>query len=390
MKSAFFVLLLLLTVKANCQEINFIDQDWNKAVALSKAQHKPMFVDFYTDWCVWCKQMDKTTYKDKEVVDYVNANFIPVKVNAEKDYGMAIAMKYRILGYPSFAYITEDGLLSSKTSGYLETSDFLKEIKEKSDDIKKGIYLKGISSNIDLDFPQFYKNLFAGQGKRKRPANDTVINFLHRQQSLTSEVAFSVISILPVDSMANQYLLDHIKDYIDLYGKEDVMSAVHKIINARFNIVAQNNDKKGFEQVLQMVDKYYDPPMNDYTKQTLTISYYEKTNDWKNFVASVDKAVENKVVGDGMLNEYSWNIYEKVDDKMAIDKAIEWMSKVVASNPKYEFMDTYAAILYKAGKYSEAEEFAKKAIETGKKDNQDVSTTENLLKKIQDAKASKP
>lgn len=44
---------------------------------------KPMILDFYTDWCGWCKHMMKTTYANPGLAQYINTNFYPVKFNAE-------------------------------------------------------------------------------------------------------------------------------------------------------------------------------------------------------------------------------------------------------------------------------------------------------------------
>lgn len=55
-----------------------------------KANPKPILVDIYTDWCGWCKKMDKVTYSHPEVIKYINANYYPVKFDAESKEKIAL------------------------------------------------------------------------------------------------------------------------------------------------------------------------------------------------------------------------------------------------------------------------------------------------------------
>ncbi len=48
-----------------------------------KQTPKPVIIDLYTKWCYWCKVMDKKTYNNQKVVDYINEKFYPVKLDAE-------------------------------------------------------------------------------------------------------------------------------------------------------------------------------------------------------------------------------------------------------------------------------------------------------------------
>ena len=49
---------------------------------LAKEQ-RPVLIDLYTTWCGWCKQMDKKTYSNKQVAQYLQEKFYAVKVDAE-------------------------------------------------------------------------------------------------------------------------------------------------------------------------------------------------------------------------------------------------------------------------------------------------------------------
>jgi thioredoxin-related protein len=64
-----------------------------------KTQPKPIIMDFYTDWCGWCKTMMKTTYANPDLAAYINQNFYPVKFNAEtKDTIEYLGQKYGPVG----------------------------------------------------------------------------------------------------------------------------------------------------------------------------------------------------------------------------------------------------------------------------------------------------
>jgi thioredoxin-related protein len=48
-----------------------------------KNEKRPVLIDLYTDWCGWCKVMDRKTYSNKNVINYVQSKFYPVKFDAE-------------------------------------------------------------------------------------------------------------------------------------------------------------------------------------------------------------------------------------------------------------------------------------------------------------------
>ncbi len=112
---------------------------WNEldpALVEAKRANKPVLVDVYTDWCGWCKRMDKTTYGDPVVRDYVARSFVPARVNAEDDRRRAsylgetrtyrqFADSFRINGYPTTLFLAPDGRLITQLPGYVKPGTFL-------------------------------------------------------------------------------------------------------------------------------------------------------------------------------------------------------------------------------------------------------------------------
>lgn len=61
--------------------------------AAQKVAPKPVIVDLYTSWCVWCKKMDESTFSDPNLAQYINQKFYAVKFDAEADVNVTLKGK---------------------------------------------------------------------------------------------------------------------------------------------------------------------------------------------------------------------------------------------------------------------------------------------------------
>jgi len=75
------VVIAFLTINVTAQEIKWVSLE--KAVELQKKNPKKIIMDVYTKWCGPCKLLDKKTFQNKDVADYVNKHYYAVKFNAE-------------------------------------------------------------------------------------------------------------------------------------------------------------------------------------------------------------------------------------------------------------------------------------------------------------------
>ncbi|MBY5950253.1 thioredoxin fold domain-containing protein [Algoriphagus marincola] len=114
---------------------------FEEAVAANQSDPKMLLVDVYTDWCGWCKKMDKETFTDPKVVKYVNENFYAVKLNAEdnertfdfmgKKFSEAqMAASMRVRSYPNFVIIEPTLQNIAQLPGYRPADAFLEGINE--------------------------------------------------------------------------------------------------------------------------------------------------------------------------------------------------------------------------------------------------------------------
>jgi len=143
MKKLGYILLLafLTTVAGKAQEIEWVTLE--KALELQKQSPKKIIMDVYTNWCGPCKMLDKRTFHNQDVVDYISQNYYAVKFNAEgnstvnykgktytnPNYKEELANRrnsphdftryLRVSAYPTVVYFDEKGDPITGISGYM-------------------------------------------------------------------------------------------------------------------------------------------------------------------------------------------------------------------------------------------------------------------------------
>lgn len=107
------------------QGIQFIEADWNKALAEAKKQNKLIFLDAYASWCGPCKLLKRNTFPDKTAGEYFNSNFINVAIDMEKGDGKALAEKYGVNAFPTLIITDLDGNIITYTQGYIKPKQLI-------------------------------------------------------------------------------------------------------------------------------------------------------------------------------------------------------------------------------------------------------------------------
>lgn len=139
MKNLLVLLCLFIAGNTFSQEIRWMTMD--EALAAQKKEPRKIFMDVYTTWCGPCKLLDKNTFSDKSVIDYINKHYYAVKFNAEGEESVTyqgftytnpnyrperkgrnaqhlFAHALKVNAYPTMAYFKEDGSLIQTVPGY--------------------------------------------------------------------------------------------------------------------------------------------------------------------------------------------------------------------------------------------------------------------------------
>jgi thioredoxin 1 len=106
--------------------ISFMENSWNEALKKAAKENKYIFVDAYAVWCGPCKMLKRTTFKNKDVADFYNKNFINVAMDMEKGQGPELASQWALEGYPTLIIFNSKGKRVSHTIGFIQADDLLR------------------------------------------------------------------------------------------------------------------------------------------------------------------------------------------------------------------------------------------------------------------------
>lgn len=117
---------ILAAAMAVADGVKFQDLTYEEAAARAAADDKIVFIDFFTTWCLPCKEMDRTTFQDPEVAAWLAEHAIALKVDAEEnETNEALAARFGVKSFPNYVYLTPEGELLDRITGKKDSEEFL-------------------------------------------------------------------------------------------------------------------------------------------------------------------------------------------------------------------------------------------------------------------------
>ncbi len=375
MKHLLTIIGIIAVYTAQAQGIKFEENlSWAQIKAKAKAENKFILMDTYATWCGPCKQMSAETFPKKEAGDFINDKFIAVKVQMDQTKGDSEYVKswyhdakvigdvYEVRAYPTVLYFSPEGNIVHNVAGYQDVNRLIDEAKvalKKDDDYARKLaeFKKGKLDTAGM------KALVAKAKELKavetaRQVAESYINGINKNELLGKD---NLIFIGINFSSKNKYF--------DLFSKNP--EKVNAIVQKNF---AENSVMSViYSEEIEPFDKAEKPDWEGIEKKVVAkygklgeervwgnrMAYYCGVKDWVNYGKYYKKYFDRAIPNERSfihINNMSWQVFKYVTDTAVLNTAIKAMDFNLDKYERYHAgsIDTYANLLYKAGRKDDA------------------------------------
>jgi len=386
----FLCFILATKVYAQDDKIHFETNAWNEILAKAKTENKPIFVDFYAEWCGPCKMMSNQVFTNKDVATYYNANFISVKIDAEKQEA-ALVEKTGITAYPSLYYFMPDGTVITKQIGALNAKQFKSFGQSVVDMIgitKKLPELEAAYTKNPQDLQAtttYIKALTLSNQLAKADSLATIYLPKIAEKDLEKAENWEIVSryVKNFESCEFQYVLTHAKSFLELYGEEAYSNFFYQAMNTTFEKVVKAQNYEGLAPIKKYYVQFNQQMGSEFKEQYLISSvdmyYYNAIGNKEKYIELMISQTDTYLLENGEeLIKRIFEIVQKYDTKPALDKALTWAQKLAKKEDNSLSNYVLATVYFKQGNKVEAKKYLDTAMT--KNDNPELDQYMSALK----------
>ncbi|MCZ7555011.1 MAG: thioredoxin fold domain-containing protein [Bacteroidia bacterium] len=410
----FSVLLVLFVCVQPCSSqdagIRFSRDSYRVTLDRARNEHRPVFLYFHFDGCGACKKMEDSTFSDPDVAEYYNTTFVCLDINTEKEDGAETNKEYGVRMHPTFLYLDSEGSVVHTAVGVFTPTDFLKQARIALDPDQRLSALDKRYADGDRDAQFLLRYCYSlRDAYRLTPEHIRAYVATVRPEDLltdvnmrfTYEFALHQYEIgIPFGSPAYMSMFENRDRFAKIFDSAQVVARLVWVAHMTAALAIEFRNEILLEKALAVIETLDRGSGHQFREMdgrltgmfsprplglSLRLWYYQITDDTLRYAALLPTYVEKIWNNSGALNDLAWSYYEKESARDRLEQAIPWIERSLALRRFYNNLDTYASLLYKLGRVSEAGTQAELAIECAKEEDEDYSSTAALLDTIRAA-----
>lgn len=348
-----YFLLFLLSIgsffaKAQTQ-VNFIENDYEKAIKQSTEANKYVFTMVFDADCSHCVKMKKEVLTDSTVVTFLNQNFVNLLIDAKTEFGRKFMEKYKILSTPAFLFFDQKESNLLNFTGELKVATFLAESKLVLDPKRHFPLLEKLYKADSTNTVRVYNYINAiKRGIEKNKIEGIAKKYLATQTNdqLISVPNWKIMAIGTNDLRDKyfQFILNHQNDYIKITSAARVETKIMSVVKNTLKDNIDRTDTINYYKDRAIIKTIKYPNIDSILFQS-DLQLTTATKNWIKYKEIANAGTDIYAVKNAkVLTEIAVNYYKHVRTKADVLKSIIWAKK--ASDNSY-FSNYLIAKLYK-------------------------------------------
>lgn len=352
---------LMVTGQVNFLEVTNL-QEMEEARKKASDQQLMMFVDVYATWCGPCKIMDSQVYTDPGVAEYMNANFVSVRMDGETDYGRKYAAEQQLEGYPSMFIFSRDGEPVSKIVGFTPAEDLITTLTGTVEHYSqvRNYRTKHMRGTLETEDFADYVTVVREMGNQEE-AEQLAGEYM--EQIMGSKLSDKDIQVVAFymdmeDEWWPAFVSD--RDRLKRVLGEDYMLAMEKIYNNSLVKAVETDNIQLISKISnELVPLVEGEATSSWDLRSLPfIQYYYYTNQVDNLIAYVDQRFASDRKGD---HRWLYGAASQITDmdqqyltEALLNKGVEWFQACIDLEEQFDYYFYHGMVLYFLKKQEEA------------------------------------
>ena len=350
--------------------------DWSSAIQAANASGKPIFVDAYTDWCGWCKVMDRRTFSLPAVKSYMNDNMECYRLDMEHNQvSHNLRLAYGVNAFPTFVILSPNGDLMGTLVGYSDSAEWMSSLAKflTAEHPERPGFPALSSMTWPSDIQAYADSDFETRPDAEKMA--AVLASVEQGSFLWMVIAQNFPTVLTPNDLL--YLLDEQEGLGAQFGSDIAQGVLKNTMMRRLYSLSKTATEEEFEGAIQ--DYLVLFPDDAMTATSMKVRFYKEKGLWSKLVDVLAVQTDGN-----MINSLSWAVYQSCDDANQLQRATDVCGSFIAehADAEYAIRDTYAHLLMKLERWDQAETEGRKAIERAEIAGEDATETRDLLQEI--------
>lgn len=352
------LLLTVASVDGAQGQTAFRESAFSDLITEAREESKYIMIDAYTDWCGWCKTMDRETFADSATGAYLNERFVNAKINAEEGFGIDFAMKYRVSQFPQYLFFDGEGQLIARLSGFMKPKDFTAAVQEA---VFESAHLPKGPAPLDFegDFPDFYRNSFRKNKERTYPSAAEVEGWLDSREDLTDEASWGVMHRFIGGGKYALRMAELREPLIEKYGRDEVIGKLAALVFNDVKTAIKERNEEILFNALRAGDSFLGEDAPRY-RLRYTMYYYQMTDDLDRYLQTAASGLRAGTADGKTAVQAAATVGAKTTDPDLSARAVGLAAPFI-DHEDYEQTLLAATLYLRADDPGKAREFAEKA-----------------------------